>query len=102
MEELYAKYLENPAANTSRIPPPWTPTGGILHMGRTEKPHQPSWARADWPLKPSDELTAALDGNWTDEIEKALAAKISAKESPPPPQLSQPLPRLPPRFRQIR
>ncbi len=42
------------------------------------KPHAPSWARADWPLKPADERTAALDGNWL-ELEKLLAPKIEAK-----------------------
>ncbi len=44
-----------------------------------EQPNQgPSWQRADWPPKPSDELTAALDGNWA-LYEKALVPKIEAR-----------------------
>jgi 2-oxoglutarate dehydrogenase E1 component len=44
-----------------------------------ETPNQgPSWQRADWPVKSSDELTAALDGNWA-AYEKALAPKIEAR-----------------------
>ena len=38
----------------------------------------PSWARQDWPVKPADELTAALDGNWA-LYEKTLAPKIEAR-----------------------
>ena len=38
----------------------------------------PSWQRADWPPKPADELTAALDGNWV-AYEKTLAPKIDAR-----------------------
>jgi 2-oxoglutarate dehydrogenase E1 component len=44
-----------------------------------ETPNQgPSWQRADWPVKSSDELTAALDGNWA-AYEKTLAPKIEAR-----------------------
>ena len=44
-----------------------------------EQPNSgPSWQRADWPPKPSDELTAALDGNWA-AYEKTLAPKIDAR-----------------------
>jgi 2-oxoglutarate dehydrogenase E1 component len=44
-----------------------------------ETPNQgPSWQRADWPPKPADEQTAALDGNWA-AYEKALAPKIEAR-----------------------
>lgn len=40
--------------------------------------HQPSWARADWPPMPADELTAALTGQWPVEA-KAAGDKIKAK-----------------------
>ena len=44
-----------------------------------EQPNQgPSWQRADWPAKPADEFTAALDGNWA-AYEKTLAPKIEAR-----------------------
>ncbi len=38
----------------------------------------PSWARANWPLSPQDELTSALDGNWV-EVEKAIGAKLRSR-----------------------
>ncbi len=73
IEELYAKFLQNPAAVDAH----WR--SFFEGMADTQaKPHAPSWARADWPLKPADELTAALDGNWA-ALEKLLAPKIEAK-----------------------
>jgi 2-oxoglutarate dehydrogenase E1 component len=42
----------------------------------------PSWARSDWPPTPSDELTAALDGQWPvipPKEAKATDEKIRAK-----------------------
>ena len=76
IEELYAKYLDNPAAVDAH----WR--SFFAGIADTQKPHNsargPSWARADWPLKPLDERVAALDGNWT-AIEKALAPKIEGK-----------------------
>ncbi len=47
-------------------------------FGDDEQSQGPSWARPDWPPKPSDELTAALDGNWA-LYEKTLAPKIDAR-----------------------
>ncbi|MBP1805342.1 2-oxoglutarate dehydrogenase E1 component [Rubellimicrobium aerolatum] len=38
----------------------------------------PSWARADWPPLPSDDLTAALTGQWPAEA-KAAGDKLKAK-----------------------
>jgi len=38
----------------------------------------PAWHRTDWPPQPNDELTAALDGQWPAEPEKA-ADKVRAK-----------------------
>ena len=40
----------------------------------------PSWARADWPPMPVDDLTAALTGEWAPEAEtKSVAKKIQGK-----------------------
>jgi 2-oxoglutarate dehydrogenase E1 component len=43
----------------------------------------PSWARGDWPPVPSDDLTAALTGEWPSSApvaeKKAAAEKITAK-----------------------
>ena len=73
IEELYQTYLTNPAAVDSH----WRQ----FFDGMPEEvatPRGPSWARSDWPPKPSDETTAALDGNWV-EVEKAIAAKMVAQ-----------------------
>jgi 2-oxoglutarate dehydrogenase E1 component len=72
VEQLYQSYLTNPAA----VDPHWRIFFDQL-AGETAAPKGPSWARPDWPPKPSDELTAALDGNWT-EVEKVIAAKLAA------------------------
>ncbi len=72
IEELYSQYQQNPAA----VDPHWRIYFDQL-AGETAAPKGPSWARSDWPLKPSDEQTAALDGNWV-EVEKAIAAKLAA------------------------
>ncbi|NMD08167.1 MAG: 2-oxoglutarate dehydrogenase E1 component, partial [Phyllobacteriaceae bacterium] len=73
IEQLYTTYLQNPAAVDAH----WRSFFDGMTDGGA-KPHSPSWARADWPPKPSDERTAALDGNWV-ELEKLLAPKIEAK-----------------------
>ncbi len=39
----------------------------------------PSWARADWPPMPSDDLTAALDGQWAKDELRDAGKKIAAK-----------------------
>jgi 2-oxoglutarate dehydrogenase E1 component len=72
VEQLYQSYLTNPAA----VDPHWRSYFDQL-AGETSAPKSPSWARPDWPPKPSDEITAALDGNWT-EVEKVIAAKLAA------------------------
>jgi 2-oxoglutarate dehydrogenase E1 component len=72
VEALYKSYLENPAAVDAH----WRIYFDQM-AGDAATPQGPSWARADWPPKPSDEQTAALDGNWA-EVEKAIAAKIAA------------------------
>jgi 2-oxoglutarate dehydrogenase E1 component len=77
VEDLYNRYLENPAAVDTH----WRHYFDAL-AGDMAKPQGPSWARADWPPKPSDEQTAALDGNWA-EVEKAIAAKLDAKAGKP-------------------
>jgi 2-oxoglutarate dehydrogenase E1 component len=72
VEELYQTYLNNPAAVDAH----WRSFFDQM-AGEAPTPSGPSWARADWPPKPADEQTAALDGNWV-EVEKAIAAKIAA------------------------
>ena len=87
IEELYQTYLTNPAAVDAH----WRSYFDQL-AGETAAPSGPSWARTDWPPKPSDEQTAALDGNWV-EVEKAIAAKLAAslpKSAKPAPAAAAP------------
>jgi 2-oxoglutarate dehydrogenase E1 component len=89
VEELYQTYLNNPAAVDAH----WRSFFDQM-AGEAPTPSGPSWARADWPPKPSDEQTAALDGNWV-EVEKAIAAKIATampKGAKPAPVTATPAP----------
>ncbi|NNF90626.1 MAG: 2-oxoglutarate dehydrogenase E1 component, partial [Boseongicola sp.] len=81
IEQLYARYAKNPDA----VDQAWQQF--FRGLGDTDADAQaeaagPSWARADWPPQPSDELTAALDGQWGALGPKetgAAADKIRAK-----------------------
>ncbi|MBC7157273.1 MAG: hypothetical protein H5U20_07130, partial [Rhodobacteraceae bacterium] len=69
VEQLYARYANDPNA----VDEAWQRF--FAEMGDDEvsvkrEAAGPSWARADWPPQPSDEITAALDGQWS-----VLAAK---------------------------
>ncbi len=44
------------------------------HRSVKAEAHGPSWARADWPPVPNDELTAALTGEWAEAAAKADTA----------------------------
>src|SRR5512136_1334764 len=59
IEQLYAKYLENPAA----VDPHWRQFFAGLE-DHEAKVNGPSWQRKDWPRPESGELVSALDGNW--------------------------------------
>ena len=80
LEQLYARYADDPAA----VDAAWAE---FFHgMGDDEtavkqEAQGPSWARADWPPAPTDELTAALDGQWPAAPAEArgMGDKISAK-----------------------
>src|SRR3981081_2284896 len=79
IDELYARYEKDSAS----VDPEWQdffkslkdPPGDIV-----KNAEGPSWGRDNWPLSPRDELTSALDGNWT-EVEKVIGGKLAAKES---------------------
>jgi 2-oxoglutarate dehydrogenase E1 component len=63
IEQLYAKYLENPAA----VDQHWRQFFAGLEDNAEAARKQvagPSWARKDWPRAESGELVSALDGNW--------------------------------------
>jgi len=72
IEHLYAKYARNPDA----VDKSWQEYFRSLAEDELEIKRDaagPSWSRLDWPPSPNDELTAALDGQWSEE---AIAEKI--------------------------
>ena len=80
IEQLYAQYAGDPDA----VDEAWRAFFSEMNEGDIEVKAAaagPSWARADWPPVPNDDLTHALDGQWPkDEVEPAKAAeKIIAK-----------------------
>ena len=77
VEALYARYAENPNAVDESWQQFFAALGDAPMEARAEAAG-PSWARADWPPLPNDDLTAALDGQWPAEP-KAAADKIKAK-----------------------
>jgi 2-oxoglutarate dehydrogenase E1 component len=63
VEELYARYAEDPAS----VDPSWAEffrSLGDEDGAASNGARGPSWARADWPPQPSDEITGALTGDW--------------------------------------
>ena len=81
IEQLYARYANDPNA----VDEAWQ--AFFRDMGdpgpdATAEAAGPSWARADWPPTPNDELTAALDGQWGDlgaDVQDKAAKKIAEK-----------------------
>ncbi|WP_299688994.1 2-oxoglutarate dehydrogenase E1 component [uncultured Tateyamaria sp.] len=79
LEQMYARYANDPNA----VDESWQ--AFFRAMGDDEvsvkrEAEGPSWARADWPPQPGDDLTAALTGEWAPEPEaKAAGDKIKAK-----------------------
>ncbi len=78
VEQLQASYAQNPAS----VDASWQaffrglddPNSDVTRGARG-----PSWARADWPPTPNDELTAALDGQWGPDPARAIGDKVRAK-----------------------
>ncbi|MBL4812455.1 MAG: 2-oxoglutarate dehydrogenase E1 component [Rhodobacteraceae bacterium] len=79
IEQLHARYAQNPNAVDDTWQAFFAGLGDSKAEARAEAAG-PSWGRADWPLTPNDDLTAALDGQWAAEPE-AAAKKIKAKAS---------------------
>ena len=75
IEQLYAKYLENPAA----VDQHWRQFFAGLEDNAEQAKAQvsgPSWARKDWPKAESGDLVSALDGQWP--VTPPVAAKAGA------------------------
>jgi len=81
LEQMYARYASDPNA----VDQAWQEF--FRQMGDDEisvkrEAEGPSWARADWPPAPQDDLTAALTGEWPiapPAEAKAAGKKIAAK-----------------------
>jgi 2-oxoglutarate dehydrogenase E1 component len=79
IEQLYARYATDPNA----VDEAWQQF--FRQLGDTEVDAKrdaagPSWARADWPPVPNDELTAALDGQWAEPAKAAEKIRARAAE----------------------
>ena len=81
IDHLHARYADNPAS----LDPAWAAFFQQLQDDEgaaRQAARGPSWARRDWPPQPSDELTAALDGQWPAEAAaggRAAGEKLRAK-----------------------
>ena len=80
LEQLYAQYATDPSA----VDAAWTEF--FRQMGDAEldvkaEAAGPSWARGDWPPAPTDDLTAALTGEWPAPVEKKAAGKKIAEKA---------------------
>ena len=81
IDELYARYATDPNA----VDAGWCDFFQSLKDDAAqvrEVADGPSWRRADWPPRPHDELTAALDGDWgAGGTGRALGETISRQAS---------------------
>lgn len=75
VEQLYASYVDDPASVDASWVAFFQELGDDFGDVKKEAAGA-SWKRSDWPPIPNDDLTAALDGQWAAEPEKA-AAKIT-------------------------
>jgi 2-oxoglutarate dehydrogenase E1 component len=77
LEELYARY----GAEAGAVDAEWQAFFQSLKddaKNITENARGPSWRRPDWPRPERNELTAALDSDWSG-IGKALGDKVQAR-----------------------
>jgi 2-oxoglutarate dehydrogenase E1 component len=77
VEHLHARYADNPGSVDESWRAFFAALGDAPAAARAGAAG-PSWARADWPPQPADELTAAFDGQWPADPRKA-GEKIAAK-----------------------
>ena len=82
LEQMYARYASDPGA----VDESWAQFFEALEDSPEAAEAEaagPSWARADWPPMPSDDLTAALTGEWPAAVDpkevKGAGDKIKAK-----------------------
>ncbi|MGV8988430.1 MAG: 2-oxoglutarate dehydrogenase E1 component [Cypionkella sp.] len=77
IDKLAARYAEDPA----NVDAQWAEFFRLLGdsgMEQKRAAQGPSWARTDWPPQPTDDLTAAMTGEWPVEA-KTSAKRITEK-----------------------
>ncbi|HET9617258.1 MAG TPA: 2-oxoglutarate dehydrogenase E1 component, partial [Pseudolabrys sp.] len=77
IEDLHARYEQNPAS----VDAEWRDFFQSLKDDRAavaKSAEGASWTKPNWPVRPNDDLVAALDGNWA-ATEKKIGEKIAAK-----------------------
>ncbi|HEY0236691.1 MAG TPA: 2-oxoglutarate dehydrogenase E1 component, partial [Afipia sp.] len=77
IDDLYARFEADPAS----VDPEWQEFFKSLKDTPADVASNakgPSWEKPNWPQAPSDDLTSALDGNWT-QVEQVVGKKIAAK-----------------------
>jgi len=79
LEQLYAQYAKDPTALDQAWRDFFDQLGDSADDARAEAAG-PSWARADWPPQPDDELTGALTGEWPAIPEEAKTAGKKIRE----------------------
>ena len=87
IEQLYAKYLDNPAA----VDQHWRQFfAGLEDNAELAKAQVkgPSWQRPDWPKPESGDLVSALDGNWPPAVPVAAKGGKTAPAAEKAPGLS--------------
>jgi len=79
VEQLYARYQEDPAS----VEPEWQQ----FFEGLGDRPEDvlaeargPSWKRSDWPQPANGELVSALDSNWGAVPEKEIRQKLTERK----------------------
>jgi 2-oxoglutarate dehydrogenase E1 component len=77
LEQMYARYANDPSAVDQSWQEFFKALGDEEQAVKAEAAG-PSWARADWPPMPTDDLTNAMTGQWPVEA-KAAGSKIAAK-----------------------
>ena len=80
LEQLYAQYAQDPGAVDEAWRAFFAALGDAPADAQAEA-QGPSWARRDWPPTPTDDLTAALTGEWPQAAAEIKGAgdKIKAK-----------------------
>ncbi|WP_116598318.1 2-oxoglutarate dehydrogenase E1 component [Primorskyibacter marinus] len=79
LEQMYARYANDPAA-VDEVWQAFFRQLGDDDLSIKADAAGPSWARADWPPLPGDDLTSALTGEWPETSElKGAGDKIKSK-----------------------